>query len=388
MNFSLRSALDHAAVLALAALAGCAPGDGSKEYALAGEAYAAGDNLRAEKYYSVSAERNPGNVDALLMLARVKKDLGKVSEARSIVAKAVDLARDDVDVAMLDGEIAYFAKDYGYSLARFTEVAGNTAFDPKARSLAWTGIGIVEMSCIGIDQKDLEKRALSRIAFLRAIRLDRRNASARYHLGLLYRNSYGYLDAALEQFNVFVRLLDAGDERVQKAQRVFIPEIKEEIARRAAERPGASRRDSSVSAAALVRAEAAVKKGHFKTARLEYDRALAADVLSYPAALGLAKAWERSDRTNFGLRKALEHYKTACSLRYSAVSTFIAAGSLAMRLGQWASAVEIYSRAVAANPSDITAIDGLIRALRKAGGKAKIASAYQLYRESIPLRRN
>jgi hypothetical protein len=59
-----------------------------------------------------------------------------------------------------------------------------------------------------------------------------------------------------------------------------------------------------------------------------------------------------------------------------------------MKLGQWASAAEIYSRAIAANPSDISAIDGLIRALRKSGGKATIASAYQLYRESIPIRRN
>ena len=46
-------------------------------------------------------------------------------------------------------------------------------------------------------------------------------------------------------------------------------------------------------------------------------------------------------------------------------------------------AVEIYSRAVAANPASLDAIDGLIRALRKTGGKAKVAEAYQRYRESL-----
>ena len=46
-------------------------------------------------------------------------------------------------------------------------------------------------------------------------------------------------------------------------------------------------------------------------------------------------------------------------------------------------AVEIYSRAVAANPSSIPAIDGLIKALRKVGGRQKEAAAYQRYRDSL-----
>ena len=46
-------------------------------------------------------------------------------------------------------------------------------------------------------------------------------------------------------------------------------------------------------------------------------------------------------------------------------------------------AAEIYSRAVAATPSNIDAIDGLIRSLQKTGGSQKIAAAYQKYRESI-----
>ena len=46
-------------------------------------------------------------------------------------------------------------------------------------------------------------------------------------------------------------------------------------------------------------------------------------------------------------------------------------------------AVEIYSRAVAANPASIPAVDGLIKALRKVGGRQKEAAAYQRYRDSI-----
>ena len=84
--------------------------------------------------------------------------------------------------------------------------------------------------------------------------------------------------------------------------------------------------------------------------------------------------------------RAMENYQLACALQPSKVSTFLTAGALAARLGLPARAVEIYSRAVAASPTSFDALDGLIRALRKQG-KPKIAQAYQLYRESIPVRR-
>jgi Tfp pilus assembly protein PilF len=222
---------------------------------------------------------------------------------------------------------------------------------------------------------------------LRAIRLDRRNPSARYHLGLLYRgDSFGYLDAALEQFDVFVRLGEKADPRAQHAQRVIIPGIKEDIARRAASRRGAEKRDSAASAAALARAAAAMKKGNYKTARSEYEAAYKADVLSYPAALGLAKVWEKIDTTTAGRQRTLDWYKEACSLKPGAISTFLAAGELAAEMRQHATAAELYSRAVAANPSDISAIDGLIRALRRTGS-GKVADAYQSYRELVTVRK-
>jgi len=92
----------------------------------------------------------------------------------------------------------------------------------------------------------------------------------------------------------------------------------------------------------------------------------------------------KTDSTKAGQAKALECYQRACVLRPSAVSTFLTTGSLAVRLGYNAQAVEIYSRAVAANPSSLEALDGLIRSLRKVGGgKEKAAQAYQDYRSLV-----
>ena len=382
-NFSHSSALKAASAAAFAALlaAGCSPKDGVKEYADGSAAYGAHSLEKAEKLFTKSLVYAPENVDALVMLARVQTELGKIPEAGQTIERAAKLDAVSPDVALLDGEIAFYAKDYARATRVFTSVAENAALPPETQSLGWTGLGIVEMTC--------ERRDFARIAFLRAIRLDRRNASARYHLGLLYRgDSYGYLDAALEQFEIFVRLGEKADTRAQYAQRVIIPGIKADIARRAAERPGASRRDANAAAAALARAEAAWKKGNFKTARNEYEAACKADVLSYPAALGLAKAWEKTDTTAQGRQKTLDCYKAACSLRPSAVSTFLTAGALAAKIGQHATALELYSRAVAANPADISAVDGLIRALRKVGNQSKAADAYQSYRELITVRRS
>ena len=371
MNSSPSSVADHLPVCMLAvalgiALVGCNPKDGVREYADGMAAYEAHSLEKAGKLFEKSLVYAPENVDALVMLARVRCERGEISDARETISRAVALDPKSPDVAR--------------ATSRFSEVANDANLEPEARALGWTGLGIVEMT--------RDKRDLARIAFLRAIRLDRRNASARYHLGLLYRgDSYGYLDAALEQFDIFVRLGETADPRAVHAQRVIIPGIKADIARRAAERPGAQNRNANASAAALARAEAAMKKGNFKVARDEYAAACKADVLSYPAALGLAKAWEKSDATQSGRQRALDSYKAACSLRPSAVSTFLAAGELAAKLGQHATALELYSRAVAANPADISAIDGLIRALRKVGGRKEDADAYQSYRDSLSQRK-
>ena len=367
------------ALVALLSVAGCNPKDGVREYADGMAAYEVRNLEKAGKLFAKSLVYAPENVDALVMLARVQCDRGEISDASDTIAKAAAICPDAPDVALLDAEIALYAGDYARATSRFSAVADNAKLEASARSLGWSGLGIVEMT--------RDKRDFARIAFLRALRLDHRNASARYHLGLLYRgDSYGYLEAALEQFEIFVRLGDTADPRAVHAQRVIIPGIKTDIARRAAERPGAQRRDANASAAALARAEAAWKKKNYKVAKSEYEAAYKADVLSYPAALGLAKTWEASATTPADRQRALDCYKTACSLRSSAVSTFLAAGALAVAIKQNATAVELYSRAVAADPSNISAIDGLIRSLRKVGD-GKTADAYQRYRDVIPVRK-
>lgn len=377
MNFSPLS-VPSVVVLLLAVCIGCGPRDGKREYERGREAYAVRDLAKADSLLTASLERSPEDLDRLVFLARVKLDLGELTAARDLITRAEIHADGDTDVALLAAQIAWHAKDYKAAAAGFSAVANNARLAPAVRAQAQAGLGVVEMTC--------DNYHLARIAFLRAIRLDRRNAAAWYHLGLIYQE-FGYLEAALEQFDIFVRLEEGASPRVQKVQRSVIPALKESIAQAAAERPGAARRNSAVCSTAIARAEKELRKGSLKNARQAYQEALTADPLSYPAALGLARVWEKMDKTKVGQTKALDFYKTACALRPSAVSTFLTAGSLALRLGFPSQAVDIYSRAVAASPTSLDALDGLIRALRKVGNKNAVAQAYQRYRESIPVKR-
>ena len=369
-----------AATAALACVVvGCTPSDGTKELDLGRKAYEVRDLKKAEKLFTECVALAPGNADALIYLARIKLDAGDIAAARSWVDKAAEAAGDDVDVKLLSAQVAWHEKEYEKAAAVFTSVADDAKLSPELRAQGWTGLGIVEMA--------RERHHLARIAFLRAIRLDRRDAAAWYHLGLVYRDAFAYYEAALEQFEIFVRLEAEASPRVQKTLRTIIPALKEQIAREAANRPGVSKRDSAASAAALAKAEAAWKKGSYRNARDAYQAALSADPLSYPAALGLAKAWAKTDTTKAGQAKSFENYRLACTLRPGAISTFLTAGDLAAKLGYHAQAAEIFSRAVAASPTSIMAIDGLIRAMQRSGGHKADARAYQLYRESIPLKR-
>lgn len=377
------AALKAAFALLLAAVAGCGPKDGLKELAEGREAYGVRNLEKAERLFEKSLERAPDRVDAVLFLARTKLDLGELAAAKALVARAAALS-DDADVKMFSAQVAWHAKDYDESARLFRSLADDATLAPELRAQAWAGVGVVEMA--------RENSHLARLAFLRALRLNFKDAAARYHLGLLYRDAFSYCEAALEQFQVYVRLEADATPRVQKVQRSFIPELQKKIAHEAASRPGAASRDSAASAAAIARAVAAERKGKTDTARREYEAALKADPLSAPAALGLAACWQKTapSKKKGGVAdpqgRALECYQLACALQPSKVSTFLAAGALAAKLGQHARAAEIYSRAVAASPASFDALDGLIRALRKQG-KPKIAQAYQLYRDSIPAKR-
>lgn len=365
----------------VAVLAGCNPKDGEKEYADAKVAFETGNYPKAVRQLSVSLQYAPENVSSLLLLAKCHIKLGEIAKARESIAMAEALEPNAEDVRFLSGEAAFLAKDYAKAREVYSALAKNGA-TPQIRSRALASLGIVDI--MGINGQKAEVfRANARTHLLEAIRFDGKNAAARYHLGYLYRYSYEYLPLALDQYEIYARIMPASDERVVKVLRGIIPEIKDAIARSAAQRPGADKRDVAYSSAQFKKGDEAWKKNQYKDAKKFYLEAFKADVLNFQAAVALAKACMKADPKN-GEAESLKYYMAACSLRPSSKDTLMTAGDLAMKTANYASAVQAYSRAVAVSPNDITAIDSLIRALRKSGNeKAAVADVYQRYRDGI-----
>lgn len=369
-----------AALVAAFTLApGCAPEDGSAELEQGRRAFEVGDCAKARKAFVSCLEYDAGNVDALVYLARIALSLGELDEASARITAAAEIAGGDIDVKLLAAQIAWHRSDYKWARKLFSEIAGDGSLDAKIRARGWSGLGIVEAT--------EENPDLARVAYLMAIRTDPRCAPAWYQLGLLYRDGFGYYEAALSQFDCYVRLDEMASPRVQKVQSTIIPAIKEMIARTLHDRPGATQRDSGACAKLVQSAEAAFRKGAYKDARRQFEAAVAKDRLSHAAAAGLARTILRCDGTNAGQQKAFEYLRQACILKPFSTALFLEAGQLAVKLGNHAQAVELYSRAVAANPVSLDAIDGLIRSLRRVANQ-EAANAYQKYRDSIkPVRR-
>ena len=386
MNSSRGYALDAIAAVLLAAIcAGCGVNP-DKEFAAGAEAFAAGDYAKAASRYRKGLEERPGDIDALVMLARAELASGEIASAKETLSKAAATNGEDPDILELAAQASFYDRDCKQAYAIYSRLANNASLPAEVRASGWAGMGVVDYFLVDKSPENPELRDRARTELIRATQLDRRNASARYHLAKLYRDSFGYLEAAREQFDYFVHLESGNDPRVAKVVRETIPAIREEIAKKAASRPGAAKRNSVACTEVLAKADAFYRRKDWKSARAAYADALAKDAFSYPAAIGLARSWENSGKTKNELKEALYAYRKACDLSPSAVQAFISAGDVAMKLGNYATAVQLYSKAMAANPANTTVVDGLIRALVKAGSR-KSAAVYQHYRDTLPKRK-
>ena len=223
--------------------------------------------------------------------------------------------------------------------------------------------------------------ARARTAFMLATVADMRNVEARYQLGLLYQNAFKYNECALEELELFVRLMPTADERVRQVTRTILPDLRQSIE---ASRSGAQSRDSAKCAVELVNAEVLLKKRMLKDAVAHYKAAYYADSQSYPAAFGFARALERINRLDRNLvpnaeREALMYYGIASWLRPGSASALLEVGRLAQELNMYLKAADAYSRVLAKWPEHHLAADGLIQALAKQGHTEE-ADVYHRYR--------
>ena len=377
-NFWRLFALNSAVLLTV--LVGCGPSDGTRQFEAGEAAYARGDYAKALALYVEGLSCCSNNVNALLMASQSALALNETVEAADFAGRAANLEPDAIDVLQMVAKTSCARADYVSARRAYTRLLTKEGRTPEELSIGWAGLAVVEMMTEETTV-DEARRDRARTSLLKALRYNPRNVNAVYHLGRLYRDYYGYTDAARMQFELFVRLQArqqaVADARSVEVQRRVLPELRDALNARLAARPGASKRDVEKGAEHLKKAEDARAAGRYRTAKSAYQEALQADALSYPAALGLARTIEKSQQGITGRRESWTYYLMACELRPGALKTYLTTADLALKLEKYQSAVELYSRALAADGQNRLAVDGLIRALEKSG----LTSVARVYRE-------
>lgn len=381
-NSSLRFALKALPfAIAAALISGCGVNP-EKEYAKGTKAFSDRDFKIASQSFRAVVKECPENVDALVMLARSEFAHGMVSSALEALNAAAASNGADSDIIELFAQIAFFTNDYASSEKHYLRLACDASRPKEVRAIGWAGLGVLDFKKIG-QKADAASicRDSARVKFLKAIDLDPRNTSARYHLARLYRDSFNYLDMAKEQFEMFAYLEKDDAEKIRKVRDEIIPSLKAEIANRAASLPGVSRKDPVACAEFLKKADLQYAKD-YKKAKVMYSEAFRRDPTSVAAAMGIIKTLHRQGASKSDLEEALEVYKKACSISPSSIKLLVATGDLAVSLGKSALAVELYSRALALTPSSKDIVRKLVNSLSKSGNRS-LAAVYSGYLEFL-----
>ncbi len=331
------------------------------------------DYRKASEFFSEAAKNSATNFDARINLAVAYMQLGEMNKAQSAITNAIALNPDSAEARLLEGQIAYQMRDYGFATKTFSTIAKAKSLDKAMRSTAYTSLAIVDLA--------QNKFIPARISLFRAINLNPRNAVAWYHLGVMSRDTYKLPDAALEQFEMASRLSNPKDPRTVKITSEIMPSIRNAIARNAAQMPGAANRKPEEAAKLLAEGKAASKKKHFKTALKKYTEAYKADPMSFEAAIAYARTLSSQDKTSAAADKVLEAYNAAINQKPFSQATYIEAGKFAYGRKRYVTTAKIMNRALAHAHNNKQILDLLIASLLK--NLPKDAAVWQEYRNEL-----
>lgn len=356
------------AVLSLAVVAGCGPDDGGADFERGEAAYSARNLQAAALCYSTAAEKNPTNLTARIRLALVNVDLGELKSARIAIDSARAVDPSSAEARLLDGHIAYLAKDYARATRAFSDVSSARQLPGEMRSKAMVAQAVLQLSENRFDH--------ARVSLWRAIRMDGRNAAAWYHLGYLSRDTYRFEDAALEQFQMASRLMK-DPVRVNTVTQSIIPTVRESLRAKIAGKPGVAARDPGAAAKLVAEAES-LAKGNPKKSAVKFAEAYEKDPLSYAAAWNYAKLKGESAKSDADIARVLTAFQDAVDQRPNSQLTYRTAARFALARRRPIRAERFLSQALSHNPEDKATLELYVQTLRRLGKTAE-AKLYDSY---------
>lgn len=356
------------AVFVVAVVAGCGKDDGTADFERGTAAYAAHDLSAAVDCFKSAADKNPTNAVARIRLAVANMELGDLDAARTAVDSAIEIMPESAEARFVDGQIAYFAKDYVRAKRDFDGIAGAAGLPADIRSRALSARAVMEISENRFDH--------ARLTLWRALRLHYGNAAARYHLGHLYRDTYRFEDAAQEQFEMAGRLM-RDPIRAKAIVHEVIPALRESLRARMASKPGATSRDPAAAAKLVAEGEALAKTDAKKSAD-RFVEAYAKDPLSYAAAFNCAKSICARAKTGSEIDKAMAAFQDAIDQRPNSQETYRTAARAALNCRRPIRAEKFLSQALAHDSGCKPTLELYVQTLRRLGKstEAKLYSAY------------
>ena len=318
-------------VLALVCGCGSRSGVGAAKKGMA--AFKDGRYEKAIALFSKAAERIPNSPELYYHLGLAHLEHGNLDPALEALQAALELrpAEGEANILGAMGQVAYHQKAYTNAVAAL-ERALEVSQDDATTVRVLTTLGAVEVCRKNPD--------LACLHYLRALKLDRKYAPAYYNLAVLYQDQYNLYEEALDQLEMFVRMVEKKDRKRDMAEN-RIKRLSQKIGT-----PANVSRNSTRAASLLQDGVNAYVAKQFPKAIKAYKDALVADPQTFSAALGLGEVYVKQ-----GMRaEALEAFKRAADINPTHQYSYHQAADLALQLKQPADASKILIKAIARSP--------------------------------------
>jgi tetratricopeptide (TPR) repeat protein len=326
--------------------------------------------LEAITYFTRATKRITASPELYYNLGLAHLYQGNMEPAQAAFAAVLVLAPNHPDSLACLGQIAYLQNNLPQAQDYLEKaLAAVVTEDSKARVL--TALALTEAS--------RERHDIARLHLLRALKCERSYAPAFYNLASLYRDKFNLREEALDNFEIYVRLVDKKNEHYDKAQN-NIKRLRMNLERTQAEEAAEVRRDPAAAAKLLQEGVRLQIAKQYPKAAKAYRDALAEDPLTFSAAFGLATVYKAQGQK----AEAVEAFRHATDISPSHQDSYFQAAELALQLKHSAEAAKILDRAIARSPFNPANAELMAR-IRYAESRLPEARAYgEFYLSLLP----
>ena len=325
------------------------------------KAFREANYTRAVASYLRATQRMTDSPELYYNLGRAHVELGNLESAKEAFSAALELRPEDSDALTQLAQLAWQQNDPLQAQGLLARALQGAA-QPEARARILNVLALTEWS--------RERYDLARLHLVHALRLHNTYAPAYYNLASLYRDKFNLREEALDNFEMFVRLVGKRDPYRDKAAN-NIKRLRLNLERTRAEEQERVRRDPAAAARHLQEGMRQQLGRQYPRAIKAYRDALAADPMTFAAAYGLALSHKAQGQR----AEAAEAFRLAAEISPSHQESSCEAADLLLQLRRPAEAAQALDRAIARSPYNPATADLMAR-IRYAERRPAEARAY------------